>query len=117
MSAKTLAAGQGIVVTEAPGQSAIAVDNGVIPTYLMNSTMLAFTNISTSTCAADQTLAVAGANLGDAVAPGWPALPTGVFGAMFVSAANVVTVRLCNLSGLGVTPPNATYRATIVRNY
>jgi hypothetical protein len=51
------------------------------------------------------------------VAPGWPALPTGVFGIMLVSSANTVTIRLCNLSGLGVTPPSSTYRATIVRNY
>ena len=57
------------------------------------------------------------ANPGDAVAPGWPALPAGVFGIMLVSATNTVTVRLCNLSGLGVDPPSATYRATIVRNY
>jgi hypothetical protein len=117
LSAKTLAAGQGIVVTEAPGQSTLAVDNGVIPTYLMNSVTLTFPSIATGTCAADQTMTVTGANPGDAVAPGWPALPAGVFGIMLVSATNTVTVRLCNLSGSGAAPPSATYRATIVRNY
>jgi hypothetical protein len=117
LSSKTLAGGQGIIVTEAPGQSTLAVDNGVIPTYLMNSATLNFPSIATGTCAADQTLAVTGANPGDAIAPGWPALPTGVFGIMLVSGTNTVTVRLCNLSGLGVDPPSATYRATIVRNY
>jgi hypothetical protein len=117
LSSKTLAGGQGIIITEAPGQSTLAVDNGVIPTYLMNAAILNFPAIATGTCAADQTLTVAGANPGDAVAPGWPALPAGVFGLMLVSAANTVTVRLCNLSGFGVTPPSATYRATIVRNY
>ena len=116
LSAKTLAGGQGIVVTEAPGQSTLAVDTGVIPTYLMNSATLNFPSIATGTCAADQSITVAGANPGDAVAPGWPALPAGVFGTMLVSSANTVTVRLCNLSGLGVAPPT-TYRATIVRNY
>jgi len=117
LSAKTLAGGQGIVITEAPGQSALAVDNGVIPTYLMNSATLNFPSIATGACAADQTITVTGANPGDAVAPGWPALPAGVFGIMLVSATNTVTTRLCNLSGSGVTPPSATYRATIVRNY
>jgi hypothetical protein len=117
LSSKTLAGGQGIIITEAPGQSILAVDNGVIPTYLMNSAILNFPGITTGTCATDQTLTVAGANPGDAVAPGWPALPAGVFGLMLVSATNTVTVRLCNLSGFGVTPPSATYRATIVRNY
>jgi hypothetical protein len=117
LSAKTLAGGQGMVITEAPGQSTLAVDNGVIPTYLMNSATLNFPSIATGTCAADQTLTVTGANPGDAVAPGWPALPAGVFGVMLVSGTNTITIRLCNLSGTGVTPPSATYRATIVRNY
>jgi len=117
LDAKVLAGGQGIIITEAPGQSTLAVDNGVIPTYLMNSTTLTFSTIATGTCAPDQTITVTGANPGDAVASGWPALPTGVFGMMLVSATNTVTVRLCNLSGLGVAPPSGTYRATIVRNY
>jgi hypothetical protein len=117
LSAKTLAAGTGIIVTEAPGQSTLAVDNGVIPTYLMNSVTLNFPNIATGACAADQTMTVTGANPGDAVAPGWPALPAGIFGIMLVSGTNTVTVRLCNLSGSGVDPPSASYRATIVRNY
>jgi hypothetical protein len=117
LSAKTLAAGQGIIVTEAPGQTTLAVDNGVIPTYLMNSTTLAFPSIATGACAADQTITVTGANPGDAVAPGWPALPAGVLGTMLVSGSNTVTVRLCNMSASAVTPASATYRATIVRNY
>jgi hypothetical protein len=83
----------------------------------MNTAALNFSFIATGACAADQTITVAGANPGDAVAPGWPALPAGVFGTMLVSGTNTVTVRLCNLSGLGVTPPGAVYRATIVRNY
>jgi hypothetical protein len=83
----------------------------------MNSATLNFPSINTGTCAVDQTMNVTGANPGDAVAPGWPALPTGVFGIMLVSATNTVTVRLCNLSGLAVDPPSASYRATIVRNY
>ncbi len=117
LSTKTLAGGQGLVITEAPGQSTLAVDTGVIPTYLMNTATLNFPSINSGTCAADQTLTVSGANPGDAVAPGWPTLPAGVFGVMLVSSANTVTIRLCNLSGLAVDPPSSTYRATIVRNY
>jgi hypothetical protein len=117
LSAKTLAAGQGIAITEAPGQSTVAVDNGVIPTYLMSSATLNFATIANGACAPDQSITVTGANPGDAVAPGWPALPSGVIGMMLVSTANTVTIRLCNLSGYGVVPPSATYRATIVRNY
>ena len=117
LNAKTLAGGQGIIITEVPGQSTVAVDNGVIPTYLTNSATLNFPSMATGACAADQAITVTGANSGDGVAPGWPALPAGVFGVMLVSGTNTVTVRLCNLSGVAVTPPGATYRATIVRNY
>lgn len=117
LSAKVLAGGQGIIITEAPGQSTLAVDNGVIPTYLMNSATLSFPSIATGTCASDQTITVTGANPGDAVAPGWPPLPAGVLGIMLVSGTNTVTVRLCNMSGAGATPPSASYRATILRNY
>ena len=117
LSAKTLANGIGIILTETPGQSYLAVDNGVIPTYLMNSATLNYPSIAAGACAADQTLTVAGANPGDAVAPGWPALPAGVFGAMLVSSTNTITVRLCNMSASSVAPPSSTYRATVVRNY
>jgi hypothetical protein len=117
LDSKVLAGGQGIIVTEASNQSTLAVDNGVIPTYLMNNATLNFPSIATGACAADQSMTVTGANPGDGVAPGWPALPTGVIGIMLVSATNTVTVRLCNMSASGVTPPSASYRATIVRNY
>jgi hypothetical protein len=116
-SSKMLAGGEGIVVTEAPGQSTLAVDNGVIPTYLMNTAVLNFPSISNGACAADLTMTVAGANLGNSVAPGWPALPAGLLGTMLVSATNTVTVRLCNFSGSALQPPSASYTATIVRNY
>ena len=118
LSAKGLAGGQGIIVTETPGLSTLAVDNGVIPTYLTNSATLTFSSIANNACAPDQTLTVTGANPGDAVAPAWPSnLPSGVLGVMFVSATNTVNVRLCNLSGSAATPPSNAFRATIVRNY
>lgn len=116
LSTKMLAAGLGITISEAPGQSTITVDNGVIPVYLTNAATLNFPNIANGACAADLTLSVTGANPGDAVAPGWPGLPAGLLGTMLVSSANTVSVRLCNFSGSAQQPPSATYRATIVRN-
>lgn len=118
LSAKAVVGGQGIVITEAPGQTTVTVDNGVIPTYLMNSATLAFPNIANGACAADMSLTVTGANVGDSVSPGWPSgLPAGIMGIMFVNGSNTVTVRLCNFSGASVQPPSASYKATIVRNY
>jgi hypothetical protein len=107
LSSKALTGGQGVIITETPGQSTLAVDNGVIPTYLTNSGTLTFSSISNNACAPDQSLTVTGANPGDAVAPAWPSsLPSGVLGVMFVSSSNTA-----------VTPPSSAFRATIVRNY
>jgi hypothetical protein len=119
LSAKVLANGQGIVLTETPGQSTLAVDNSVIPTYLTNTATLNFSAaIGVGACASDQTMTVSGANTGDAVAPAWPSgLSAGLLGMMFVSSSNTVTVRLCNMSGSAITPGSGSYRATIVRNY
>jgi hypothetical protein len=117
LSTTTLTNGTGIIL---PGPTTIAVDTGVIPTYLMTSATLTYgSSLANGTCATDQTLTVTGANPGDAVAPGWPALPAGVLGIMFVSSTNNVSVRLCNFSGSTVSAANltASYRATIVRNY
>jgi hypothetical protein len=114
LSSTTLTNGTGIIL---PGPNTIAVDTGVIPTYLMNSASLTFSSITSGTCAADQTLTVTGANPGDAVAPGWPVLPAGVLGMMFVSSTNNVAVRLCNFSGSTVSGSSLAYRATVVRNY
>jgi len=117
LSTKLLAPGTGISISESVGQSTITVDNGIIPIYLMNTATLAFPSIPNGACATDLSMTVTGANPGDAVAPGWPALPAGILGTMLVSSINTVSVRLCNFSGSGTQPPSATYRATIVRNY
>jgi hypothetical protein len=76
--------------------------------------VLAFPAIANGACSADLTVTVPGVNPGDAVAPGWPALPAGTFGMMRVGATGSVSVRLCNLSGASVTLPSMTYAATVV---
>ena len=42
LTSKTLVGGQGVTITETPGQSTLAVDNGVIPTYLTNTATFSF---------------------------------------------------------------------------
>jgi hypothetical protein len=59
-----------------------------------------------------------GANPGDAVAIGWPAgLQAGLNGTMRISAASVVSVRLCADTTGAATPASATYTATVVRGF
>lgn len=117
LSAKALVAGAGIVTIDAGAQTQVAVDSATVPTFLTATTTLAFANISAQGCA-ELTFALPGAATADAVEPGWPSgLEAGLIGTMRVSAVGTIAVRLCNLSGAGITPASAAYRATIVRSF
>jgi hypothetical protein len=117
LSSKALASGLGIVVLDSGTQSTISVDAGLIPTYLTAVANLTFSQIANGACSPELTIGLNGASIGDSVAPGWPgSLPQGVLGMMRVSAASVVAVRMCNLSGAAVTPQADNFRATVVRS-
>ncbi len=110
--------GAGIAAITTAGQTTIAVDGAVVPTYLSASATLDFPMIAAGACAADLTFSLPGANAGDAVAPGWPAaLPAGLSGTMRISAAGVVSVRLCADTTGAVNPVAATFTATVVRGF
>lgn len=107
-----------LTVTFASSQSGSCVVNanggGTTPTFLSASSSLSFAAISQAACA-QLTFTLTGANAGDVVAPGWPpALESGLAGSMIVTAANTVTVRLCNLSGATLTPAAETFKATVM---
>lgn len=66
---------------------------------------------------AELTFTLAGAAVGDRVAPSWPsALDAGLVGMMFVSATNTITVRLLNLSGVAINPASMTFGAQAIQN-
>jgi hypothetical protein len=94
------------------------VNGSVIPAYTAGATSLTFGAIGNASCG-NLTMAVSGAMNGDSIAEGWPsAMPAGFTGTMFVSSADSVTVRLCNLSGGTVTPAaGLTFKATIIRGF
>lgn len=118
LSAKNVSAGTGIATLESAGRTTVSVDTATVPTYATSAATLDFPAIAAGTCAADLNLTVTGAVAGDTVAPGWPAaLQAGLVGAMRVSAANTVAVRLCNVSGGSIDPAAASYRATIIRSF
>ena len=110
--------GTGIALVESGNRTVVSVDTATVPSYLTGSATLNFTAFATGSCSADMTIAVPGAQTGDAVSEGWPAgLEAGITGTMRVSAPGVVAVRLCNLSGAAVDPASASFRATIVRSF
>lgn len=94
------------------------VNGAVIPAYIAAAASLTFGAMGNGSCG-NLTMAVAGALNGDSIAEGWPAaMPAGFTGIMFVSSADVVTVRLCNLSGGTATPAaGLTFKATIIRGF
>jgi hypothetical protein len=118
LSLKGITAGSGISTIESGGRTTVAVDSAVVPTFLTSAATLNFPQISNGACATDQTFSLPGATAGDSVAPGWPgAFEPGLVGTMRVSAADTISVRVCNFSGAPVDPINATFRATIVRSF
>lgn len=114
-STSVLAGGTGIALVSNGTQTTIAVDPAVVPAFLTNAAALTFGNVANLACSGDITLSLPGAAPGDSVAPGWPALPAGVTGMSWISAANTAAVRLCNFSGTTQSLSNLTIRATVVR--
>jgi hypothetical protein len=105
-----------LVLSAAGGNNSGDDSNG--EDYITGTATLTFPSIPPSACASDLTFALSGASVGDSVAAGWPdTLPAGLLGIMRVTPANTIAVRLCNFSGSAMTPPAATYRATIVKTF
>ena len=115
LSAKVVSAGTGVVIVDSGVSSTLSVDSSVVPTYLTGSASLTFGALAGGTCSTEQSVSVPGANPGDGIAAGWPALPPGFIGMMRVSGGGAVSVRVCNFSGAPATVGAMTYLATIVR--
>ncbi len=118
LSTLRVVGGPGMSIVPLNGTVTVSVDATSVPNYLTAAATVNFAAINNGACGAEQTFSLSGAAAGDSVAAGWPAgLESGLIGNMRVSAANTVSVRLCNLSGATVDPANATFRATIVRSF
>ena len=118
LSSNPVLGGAGIATVAAGGLTTVSVDSAVVPTYLTASVTLGFPSIPAATCSSDLTFSLPGANPGDSVAPGWPAgLAPGLTGNMRISAASVVSVRLCADSTAAVSPASAIFTATVVRGF
>lgn len=118
MSTNALYAGAGLALSQSGGQTVVGVDPALTPMYLTSTATLDFPSIAAGRCSADLTFSLPGANPGDAVAAGWPAsLEAGLSGAMRVSAAGTIAVRLCADGAGAVNPAANVFRALIVRSF
>jgi len=117
LSSRNVSAGAGMVALDLGTQTVVAVDLATVPSYLTSTAVLDFANLAPGLCG-DMTFGLPGALTGDSIAPGWPAaMDSGLMGTMRVSAANMVSVQVCNFSGTPLEPAAATYRATVVRSF
>src|SRR5262249_6151503 len=58
LSAKTVAAGAGIITLETGPQTQVAIDSAAVPTYITGSTTLTFPSIPQAACANELTFAI-----------------------------------------------------------
>lgn len=94
-----------------------SVDPATVPSFLTVKTSLAAWTISAQSCA-DRTLPLLGAGTLDAVVPIWPVdLPASLSGSMFVSAAEIVTIRLCNFSLTAASLPVRFFGAAVIKSF
>ncbi len=83
--------------------------------FITAAASLDFPSIAAVT-SADLTIAVPGAETGDAVALGQPAAPAaGLIYQAFVSAAGIVTVRATNITAAAIDPLADTFRVTVAK--
>lgn len=74
-----------------------------------------FASISADTCG-EKTLTLTGADVNTPVACSFPAaLEANLIGMCFVSAADTVTIRLCNMTAVAIDPAAATFGARTIK--
>lgn len=81
---------------------AASLKSAPIGTPLKGSGSLDFPPMADGTCSADMNFPLAGAVVGDALAPVWPDMEAGLVGQMRVMGPGMVSVRLCYLSSTAV---------------
>jgi hypothetical protein len=88
----------------------------VITRMLMASVSLAYGAVAANS-SSDQTMTVAGCSIGDVVISSPPSAPTvGLAFNAFVSGANIVTIRMLNVTSVTLVPPSGTYAAAVIGN-
>lgn len=98
-----------------PASGTFAVRDMATLGYVLASASINFGVIPDGGCLAS-TYTLTGAATGDNVAASWPAaLESGLMPFGFVSAANTVSVRLCNFSGAALDPASGSFAAAITR--
>ncbi len=113
----TIYFGAGLEGTGTAADPVRLASGGSVASQTFYSASLTFGTVAGQSCA-EQSIPAAGATPGEAVAAGLPpALPAGLVATMY-SGADVVVVRLCNVTGTAVDmPADTSFSARIVRGF
>lgn len=103
-----------------PGQCegvfALASSGATLPTAPLRATAtLDFPSVAATGGTQNLTITVTGAAVGDPVAYTGPAINAGLVPYAFVSAANVVTIRLTNMTGLAIDPAAGSWTVAVFK--
>jgi hypothetical protein len=100
--------------TEAAPKTCKVMQWATPPGGLTGSAVIDFPSLANGQCASN-TYTLTGVTAGARVAAGYPAgLESGLVGQMKASAANTISVQLCNLSGATLDPASGTFSAAVL---
>jgi hypothetical protein len=96
----------------------LRVNPATVPSYLTSAGSLTFSGFSAAGNCEEQSMALAGAQVGDPVNIGLPnTLPAGIIlGGGYVGAADTVVIRMCRLAGASTISSSA-FRATVIKSF
>ena len=112
---QSLSAGPGLILQS----GALRVNPAAVRTYVTGSGSLNFGTIGANGGCSSRTISVPGAVIGDRLALGPPTeLLTYSLALTFaVSAADTVTIRLCDYTASAITPPLLTWNVDVVKSF
>jgi hypothetical protein len=110
-----VSAGPGLILSG----GVVRVNAAAVRSYLTGSASLTHGTIPAGGGCASRTITVQGAVVGDKLAIGTPAdLMTYSLALSYsVTAANTVTIRLCNYTASAITPPGWTWNVDVVKSF
>ncbi len=113
--APTITPGPGASISVSGNQVTISTDSSVIPQKLTGSASIAFGSVTANSCI-ENTFTLNGAAAGGYVVPGLPAaLTANVTATMRVSAANTISVRVCNPTTATISVAADTFSAMVLQ--
>lgn len=111
----TVYTGTGLTGDGSSGNPVRVAPGGAVASQTFFTASLDFPSISAGSCS-ELNITATGVAVGATVAPGWPTLPTGLIGMMY-TGADVVVVRLCNVTASAINPAALTYAARVIGGF